>query len=127
METYNLLRLRELRMQEKAIKSEIESITEAATADALALLEMEGKQKGEFTLDGHRFQVQRTETYDFANHHRYPQPEAVEWRTNAAAKLKEQNAVKSRTALMNGLAKTFAQRYPDKAPDEVKYTVKCID
>ena len=123
-----LQELRELRTQEKAIKAQIDSISDAATTEAVAILAAEGKDRGEFTIPGvGTFQLQSTESFDFADYRRYPQEQAVKWRENAKEKVKEQNLVKARTAIMNGYVKTFVELYPDKEPDEIKLTVKVID
>ena len=128
MENSNLKLLRELRTQEKALKARIDSISDAATTEAVAILAAEGKDRGEFTIpDLGTFQLQRTEVFDFADYHKYQQEQAVKWRENAREKVKEQNLVKARTALMNGYVKTFVELYPDKQPDEIKLTVKVID
>jgi len=128
METKNLTLLRSLRTQEKAIKARIESVSDAATTEAVAILAAEGKDRGEFTIPGvGTFQLQRTEVFDFADYNKYKQEQAVKWRENAKEKVKEQNLVKARTALMNGYVKTFVELYPDKQPDEIKLTVKVID
>jgi len=128
MQTENLKLLRELRTQEKAIKAQIDSISDAATTEAVAILAAEGKDRGEFTIpDLGTFQLQRTDVFDFADYNKYKQEQAVKWRENAREKVKEQNLVKARTALMNGYVKTFVELYPDKQPDEIKLTVKVID
>ena len=128
METKNLTLLRSLRTQEKAIKARIDSISDAATTEAVAILAAEGKDRGEFTIpDLGTFQLQRTEVFDFADYNKYKQEQAVKWRENAKEKVKEQNLVKARTAIMNGYVKTFVELYPDKEPDEIKLTVKVID
>jgi len=128
MQTENLKLLRELRTQEKALKARIDSISDAATTEAVAILAAEGKDRGEFTIPGvGTFQLQRTDVFDFADYNKYKQEQAVKWRENAREKVKEQNLVKARTALMNGYVKTFVELYPDKQPDEIKLTVKVID
>ena len=128
METKNLTLLHDLRAQEKALKARIESVSDAATTEAVAILAAEGKDRGEFTIPGvGTFQLQRTEVFDFADYNKYKQEQAVKWRENAREKVKEQNLVKARTALMNGYVKTFVELYPDKQPDEIKLTVKVID
>ncbi len=128
MKTDNLKELRELRNQEKAIKARIDEISTEATNEAVAILAEKGLEKGEFEVDGvGRFQLQRTESFDFADYRRYPQEQAVKWRENAKEKTKEQNLVKARTAVMNGYVKTFVELYPDKEPDEIKLTVKVIE
>ena len=126
MTTNYLKELRELRNQEKAIKARIDEISTEATNEAVAILAAKGLEKGEFEVDGQKFQLQRTEVFDFADYRRYPQEQAVKWRENAKEKTKEQNLVKARTAVMNGYVKTFVELYPDKEPDEIKLTVKVI-
>ena len=127
MKTENLQELRELRIQEKAIKARIDEISGKATDEALAILAKKGHDRGEFEVEGvGKFQLQRTDVYDFSDYRRYPQEQAVKWRENAKEKLKEQNLVKARTAVMNGYMKTFVELYPDKEPDEIKLTVKVI-
>ena len=127
MKANNLKELRELRTQEKAIKARIDEISTEAEKEAVAILAAQGLSKGEFEVDGQKFQLQRTEVFDFADYHKYQQEQAVKWRENAKEKVKEQNLVKARTAIMNGYVKTFVELYPDKEPDEIKLTVKVID
>ena len=126
--TNNLKELRELRNQEKAIKARIDEISGKATEEAVAILAAKGLEKGEFEVEGvGKFQLQRTESFDFSDYRRYPQEQAVKWRENAKEKVKEQNLVKARTAIMNGYVKTFVDLNPDKEPDEIKLTVKVIE
>lgn len=128
MTTNNLKELRELRNQEKAIKARIDEISGKATEEAVAILAEKGLEKGEFEVGGvGKFQLQRTEVFDFADYNKYKQEQAVKWRENAKEKTKEQNLVKARTAVMAGYVKTFVELYPDKEPDEIKLTVKVID
>jgi hypothetical protein len=128
MNTENLKLLRELRTQEKAIKARIDSITDAAADEAVAILAEKGQDRGEFEVEGvGTFQLQRTDVFDFSDYHKYQQEQAVKWRENAKEKVKEQNLVKARTAIMNGYVKTFVELYPDKQPDEIKLTVKVIE
>ena len=128
MKADNLKELRELRNQEKAIKARIDEISTEATNEAVAILAAKGLEKGEFEIEGvGTFQLQRTESFDFSDYRRYPQEQAVKWRENAKEKVKEQNLVKARTAIMNGYVKTFLELNPDKEPDEIKLTVKVID
>jgi hypothetical protein len=128
MKTENLAALRELRIQEKAIKARIDAISDAATQEAVAILAAEGREKGEFEIPNvGKFQLQRTNVFDFADYNKYKQQQAVLWRENAKEKIKEQNLVKARTALMAGYVKTFMELNPDKEPDEIKLTVKVIE
>ena len=127
MQTENLKALRELRIQEKAIKASIDSISDAATSEAVAILAAQGLVKGEFEIDGQKFQLQRTEVFDLADHKKYKGEEAVNWRAKAKEKLRLQNLVKGCTASMAGFLKTFVELNPDKEPDEIKLTVKVIE
>ena len=128
MQTENLKLLRELRTQEKAIKARIDEISTEAINEAVAILAEKGQDRGEFEVEGvGTFQLQRTDIFDFADYNKYKQEQAVKWRENAREKLKEQNLVKARTAIMNGYVKTFVELYPDKEPDEIKLTVKVIE
>ena len=128
MQTENLKLLRELRTQEKAIKADIDEISTKAINEAVAILAEKGQDRGEFEVEGvGRFQLQRTDIFDFADYNKYKQEQAVKWRENAREKLKEQNLVKARTAIMNGYVKTFVELNPDKEPDEIKLTVKVIE
>ena len=128
METKNIEQLRSLRTQEKAIKARIDEISTEATNEAVAILAAQGLDRGEFTIPGvGTFQLQRTDVFDFADYNKYKQEQAVKWRENAKEKVKEQNLVKARTAIMNGYVKTFVELNPDKEPDEIKLTVKVIE
>ena len=128
MQTENLKALRELRIQEKAIKASIDSISDAATQEAVDVLAAKGLEKGEFEIPGEgTFQLQRTDVYDLADHKKYKGEEAVNWRAKAKEKLRLQNLVKGCTASMAGFLKTFIDLNPDKEPDEVKLTVKVIE
>ena len=126
--TKNLEQLRTLRTQEKAIKARIDEISPKAADEAVAILAAKGLDRGEFEVEGlGKFQLQRTDVFDFADYNKYKQEQAVKWRENAKEKVKEQTLVKARTAIMNGYVKTFVELYPDKEPDEIKLTVKVID
>jgi len=127
MEYSNLKTLRSLRIQEKALKARINEISTKATEEAVAILAAQGLDRGEFEVEGvGTFQLQRTDVFDFADYHKYQQEQAVKWRENAREKVKEQNCVKARTAVMAGYVETFKQLYPDKQPDDIKLTIKVI-
>ena len=128
MKDSNLIALRELRTQEKAIKARIDEISTEATNEAVAILAEHGLEKGEFTIPGvGTFQLQRTDVFNLADYNKYKGEEAVNWRSEAKKKIKAQNAVKACTASMAGFLKTFVELNPDKQPDEIKLTVKVID
>lgn len=127
MKTENLEQLRELRTQEKAIKAQIDTIMPEAVKEALAILAAQGLPKGEFEVDGQKFQLQRTDVFDLSDYNKYKGEEAVNWRKEAKKKIKAQNLVKACTATMAGFLKTFVELNPDKEPDEIKLTVKVIE
>ena len=128
MNTENLKELRELRIQEKAIKARIDEISGDAAQEAVDILAAEGRDNGEFEIEGvGKFQLQQTKVFNFTDYNKYKQPEAVKWRENAKEKTREQNLVKASTAVMNGYMKMFVQLYPDKEPDEIKVTVKVVE
>ena len=128
MQTENLKLLRELRTQEKAIKAQIDAVSDAATAEAVAILAEKGQDRGEFEIEEvGTFQLQRTDVFNLADYNKYKGEEAVNWRSKAKEKLRLQNAAKACTASMAGYVKTFVELYPDKEPDEIKLTVKVID
>ena len=127
LSTTNLKLLRSLRTQEKAIKARIDSITDAAADEAVAILAEKGQDRGEFDVDGvGTFQLQRTDVFNLADYNKYKGEEAVNWRLEAKKKIKAQNSVKGCTASMAGFLKTFVELNPDKEPDEIKLTVKCV-
>ena len=127
MQTENLKLLRSLRTQEKAIKARIDEISTEASNEAVAILAAKGLDRGEFDVDGvGSFQLQRTDVFDLADYNKYKGEEAVNWRAKAKDKLRLQNAVKACTASMAGLLKTFVELNPDKQPDDIKLTVKCV-
>ena len=128
MNTENLKLLRELRTQEKAIKAQIDAVSDAATAEAVAILAEKGQDRGEFEIEEvGTFQLQRTDVFNLSDYNKYKGEEAVNWRSKAKEKLRLQNAAKACTASMAGYVKTFVELNPDKEPDEIKLTVKVID
>ena len=127
MQTENLQTLRSLRTQEKAIKAQIDAIIDAATQEAVAALAEQGLDRGEFEVPNvGTFQLQRTDVFDLSDYNKYKSGEAVNWRAKAKEKLRLQNLVKACTTTMAGFLKTFIELNPDKQPDEIKLTVKCI-
>ncbi len=119
--------MRELRTQEKALKARIDEISPLAADEAVAILAEQGLDRGEFDVDGvGTFQLQRTDVFNLADYNKYKGEEAVNWRSEAKKKIKAQNSVKACTASMAGFLKTFVELNPDKEPDEIKLTVKCV-
>ena len=118
--TTNLATLRSLRTQEKAIKARIDEISPKAADEAVAILAAKGLDRGEFEVDGLKYQLQRTDVFNLADYNKYKGEEAVNWRLEAKKKIKAQSLVKACTAAMNGHLKTYIELNPDKEPDEIK-------
>ncbi|MBR1878589.1 MAG: hypothetical protein IJ814_06265 [Paludibacteraceae bacterium] len=123
METNNLKELRELRNQEKVIKARIDAISDAATQEALTI----APDGGEFTIEGHRFQLQRTQVIDMANFHRYKDEQAQRWRARKDAQDQAKKYSAALTKEMKAIVDGFLATHPYWEPDEVKLTVKVID
>ena len=124
----NLLELRELRNQEKAIKARIESISTEAINEAVAILAARGEDKGKFLVEGHHFELRRAETFDFVGKpQKYTLAEGVAFRQKTA----EQTVLKAQSAAITKVLKTlrdnFPALHPNIAPDSVDYTVVCVD
>lgn len=127
MNTTYLSELRTLRLQEKAIKARILEISDAAASEAVAILAAQGLDRGEFTVDDHRFQLQRTDVFDFSDYRRYKDEEAVRWRKK---KLAQDQSKKYSTALtkeMKAIIDSFIATHPDWQPDTIQLTVKVIE
>ena len=124
----NLLELRELRNQEKAIKARIESISTEAANEAVAILAARGEIKGKFLVEGHHFELRRAETFDFVGKpQKYTMAEGVAFRQKSA----EQTVLKAKSAAITKVLKTLRENFPtlhpNIAPDSVDYTVVCVD
>ena len=124
----NLLELRELRNQEKAIKARIESISTEAANEAVAILAARGEIKGKFLVEGHHFELRRAETFDFVGKpQKYTMAEGVAFRQKSA----EQTVLKAKSAAITKVLKTLRENFPtlhpNIAPDSVEYTVVCVD
>ena len=124
----NLLELRELRNQEKAIKARIESISTEAANEAVAILAARGEIKGKFLVEGHHFELRRAETFDFVGKpQKYTMAEGVAFRQKTA----EQTVLKAQSAAITKVLKTlrdnFPALHPNIVPDNIDYTVVCVD
>lgn len=128
MKTTNLKELRSLRNTIKAIEARINQISDAATSEAVAVLAAKGLERGEFTIpDVGTFQLQRTDVFNFADYHKYKEPEAVAWRAAKKKRNVYRAQASAQTAIMAAQMDAFVKAENDKEPDEVKLTVKCID
>ena len=128
MKYSHLSELRELRIQEKAIKARIDEISGKATEEAVAILAAKGLEKGEFEVEGvGTFQLQLTEVIDFSDYHRYKGEDAVRWREKKAAQDQAKKYSAALTKEMKGIVDAFVAQHPDWEPDEIKATVKCVE
>lgn len=122
-----LSELRDLRNTIKACEARIDAISDAATQEALAILAEQGQVKGDFTADGHRFQLQQTEVIDMSKYSRYKGEDAVRWRQKKAAQDLARKYASALTKEMKGITDAFVAEHPDWQPDEIKLTVKVLD
>lgn len=118
-----LQELRELRNTIKACEARIDEISDQTTEEAIAL----APDGGEFTADGHRFQLQKTEVIDMSNYNRYKGEDAVRWRQKKAAQDQSKKYSSALTKEMKGIVEAFVAQHPDWEPDEIKLTVKVIE
>ena len=127
MNTQNLLELRTLRLQEKAIKARILEISDAAGSEAVAILAAKGFDRGEFTVDDHHFQLQRTDVIDMSDYRRYKDADAVRWRQKKTAQDQSKKYSAALTKEMKAIIDSFAAQHPDWEPDSFQLVVKVID
>ena len=124
----NLMELRTLRAEEKAIKARINEISGAAAQEAVDILAWENRDRGQFTTpDGSTFQLQRTDVYDLTDYNKYKGEDCIIWRETLSRKRELQEQVKGCTARMDGLLKSWQSKHKDWEPDEVQLTVKVVD
>ena len=127
METKNLKELCELRNTIKAAEARIDQISDKATEEAVAILAKEGLDRGEFIVDGHTYQLQRTDVIDMSKYNRYKGEDAVHWRAHKAEQNQLRKLASALTKKMKSIIDAFSDTHPDWVPDEVKLTVKCLD
>ena len=118
-----LQELRTLRKTIKAAETRISEISDQATAEALEL----APNCGEFTDEGHTFQLQRTEVIDMTDYNRYKGEDAKRWRQKKAAQDQSKKYTSALTREMKGIVEAFVAQHPEWEPDDVKLTVKCLD
>ena len=85
-------------------------------------------QSGQFTHDGHTYELQENVTFDFVGKpQKYTMPEGVTFRQKTA----EQKSLKSQssaiTKALKAIKDAFPITHPNIEPDEVTYVLKCID
>ena len=118
-----LQELRELRNTIKAAEARIDQISNQATEEAVAL----APNGGEFTADGHRFQLQKTQVIDMTDYNRYKGEDAKRWRQKKAAQDQAKKYSAALTKEMKGIVDAFVAQHPNWEPDEIKLTVKVIE
>ena len=124
----NLMELRTLRAEEKAIKARINEISGAAAQEAVDILAWENRDRGQFTTpDGSTFQLQRTDVYALTDYNKYKGEDCIIWRETLSRKRELQEQVKGCTARMDGLLKSWQSNHKDWEPDEVQLTVKVVE
>ena len=124
----NLMELRTLRAEEKAIKARINEIAGAAAQEAVDILAAENRDRGQFALpDGSTFQLQRTDVFDLTDYNKYKGEDCVLWRQSLLEKNVLQARIKGYTAKMDGLLKSWQTKHKDWEPDEVQLTVKVVE
>ena len=125
MKTENLKLLRELRIQEKAIKAQIEIVKPLAIEEAQKLAPEDG---GKFSIDGvGEFVLDVVPVYDLADYRRYKEEEAKEWRCNRREQRAARTMASSYTASMRTQMNNFIKLYrATKEPDSIDYSLKCV-
>ena len=125
MKTENLKLLRELRIQEKAIKAQIDIVKPLAIEEAKNLAPKDG---GKFSIDGvGEFVLDVVPVYDLADYRRYKEEEAKEWRCNRREQRIARTMASSYTASMRTQMNNFIKLYrATKEPDSIDYSIKCV-
>ena len=120
---------RALRQLIASANERIEELEVAAVEDAkLCALEQNGEDKGKFLFDGHHFELRKAETNDFVGKpQKYTMAEGVAYRQ----KIAEQQVLKAKssaiTKALKAIKDAFPTTHPNIEPDEVTYTVVCVD
>ncbi|MBR0194627.1 MAG: hypothetical protein IJQ32_00075 [Paludibacteraceae bacterium] len=120
---------RALRQLVASANARIEELETAATEDAKqCAMEQNGEQKGKFLFNGHHYELRKAETNDFVGKpQKYTMEEGVTFRQKNA----EQTVLKAKSAKltkdMKAIKDAFPLTHPNIEPDEVTYTVVCVD
>ena len=120
MNTKNLAELRELRIQEKAIKARIETIIGDAQEEAKELC----PDGGEFTVpEVGTFILDKVPVYDLTNFSKYKDEIAKSWRRCFKKREKHRVEASAQTKLMAGYLKSFIQS-TTQPPESYDYILK---
>ena len=122
-----LQELRELRNTIKAAEARITEISDQAIEEAVGILAEKGLDRGEFIVEGHTYQLQRTDVIDMSNYKRYKDKDAVCWRAHQAEQDRLRKSASALTKKMKSIIEAFSKTHPDWEADEIKLTVKCLD
>ena len=123
-----LIETRALRQLIKSCEARIEELSPAAESLSKAELTKLGLPKGQFKYDGHTFELQRDDTYDFVGKpQKYTMPEGVTYRQKTAEQKEYKAKSSAITKALKAIKDAFPISHPNIEPDEVTYTVKCID
>ena len=131
MKTENLIKLRELRTQEKAIKASIDDIKPLAIEEAKALCPDGGKFPvegiGEFVLDINPVLEKNPddENYTGPDILTSTAPEAVSYRKFSKEKKSLQSKASGLTKTIKGFYDAFKAKFAHKAT-RFTYTLKCV-
>ena len=125
MNTENLKLLRELRIQEKALKAAIDQVLPLAKDEAIIITANQG---GKFSIDGvGDFILDVVPVYDLSDYRRYKEEEAKQWRSDKREQRAARTMASSFTASMRTLMNNFIKRYrATKEPDSIDYSLKCV-
>lgn len=125
IKTENLKALRELRIQEKAIKAAIDQVLPLAKDEAIIITANQG---GKFSIDGvGDFILDVVPVYDLSDYRRYKEEEAKQWRSDKREQRAARTMASSFTASMRTLMNNFIKRYrATKEPDSIDYSLKCV-
>ena len=123
--TENLAALRELRIQEKALKAAIDQVLPLAKDEAIIITANQG---GKFSIDGvGDFILDVVPVYDLSDYRRYKEEEAKQWRSDKREQRAARTMASPFTASMRTLMNNFIKRYrATKEPDSIDYSLKCV-
>lgn len=120
--TTALQEMRQLRNTIKQAEARIVEISDQAIKEALTYTD-----KGEFIHEGQKYQLQRTDVFDFSNYNRYKGQDAIRWREKKEAQSQARKYSAALTKEMDAIIKSFIAMHPDWTPDETKLIIKVID
>jgi len=120
---------RALRQLVASATARIEELETAAVEDAkVCAIEQNGEDKGKFLFDGHHFELRKAETNDFVGKpQKYTMPEGVAFRQKTAEQKEYKIKSSAITKALKAIIDAFPVSHPNIEPDEITYTVKCLD